>query len=394
MQEYLKRSLHTRVGEAMRNFPAVAILGPRQCGKTTLALEIAKESEPSVYVDLERPSNTRKLTDPETYFRQHQDRLVCLDEIQRRPDLFPLLRGVIDEHRRNGRFLILGSASRELIRQSSETLAGRIAYLELSPFLLSEVAGHAPAGCSAEPALWLHGGFPDSYLARDTAASQEWRENFIRTFLERDIPQLGFNIPADTLRRLWRMLAHSHGQQLNSSRLGEAIGVSHTTIRSYLDLLSQTFMIRLLPPQHANLRKRLVKSPKIYIRDSGILHALLEIEDREELWGHPIYGASWEGFVIENICSELGRWSPSFFKTAAGAEIDLVLTKGQRRIAVECKASSAPEVRKGFWNALKDLEIKEAWVIAPVLETYPIEKNVFVANLESFTRSIQRSGVT
>lgn len=391
MQKYLKRKLHSRIRELMRDFPAVAILGPRQCGKTTLALAIAKETEPSIYVDLERPSDARKLTDPELYFRQHKDRLVCLDEIQRQSDLFPLLRGVIDEHRRNGRFLILGSASRDLIRQSSETLAGRIAYLELNPFLLSEVAGHPPAGRSVELPLWLRGGFPDSYLARNTSASLQWRESFIRTFLERDIPQLGFNIPAETLRRLWRMLAHSHGQQINSSRLGEAIGVSHTTVRSYLDLLSQTFMIRLLPPQHANLKKRLVKSPKVYIRDSGILHALLEIEDQEKLWGHPVYGVSWEGFVIENIISELDRWTPSFFKTAAGAEIDLVLSKGKRQIAVECKASSAPEVGKGFWSALKDLGIKEAWIVAPVTESYPIEKNVFVANLGEFLAKIDRA---
>jgi uncharacterized protein len=384
MQGFIQRKLHARIRRLLQDFPAVAILGPRQCGKTTLALEIAKETGPSIYVDLERPSDARKLRDPELYFRQYQDRLVCLDEIQRQPDLFPLLRGVIDEHRRNGRFLILGSASRDLIRQSSETLAGRIAYLELTPFLLSEAAGHFPADPPVEQTLWLRGGFPDSYLGRDTAASLEWRENFIRTFLERDIPQLGFNIPAETLRRLWRMLAHSHGQQLNSSRLGEAIGVSHTTIRSYLDLLSRTFMIRLLQPQHANLKKRLVKSPKVYIRDSGILHALLEIDGREELWGHPVFGVSWEGFVIENIISELDRWTPAFFKTAVGAEIDLVLTKGRKRIAVECKASSAPEVEKGFWNALKDLGIKEAWIIAPVKESYPVAKGVFVANLQDF----------
>ncbi len=265
MQEFVQRKLYARINRLLQDFPAVAILGPRQCGKTTLALEIARKTEPSIYVDLERPSDARKLRDPELYFRQYQDRLACLDEIHRQPDLFPLLRGVIDEHRRNGRFLILGSASRDLIRQSSETLAGRIAYLELTPFLLSEAAGHSPTDPSVAQTLWLRGGFPDSYLARDTAASLEWRENFIRTFLERDIPQLGFNIPAETLRRLWRMLAHSHGQQLNSSRLGEAIGVSHTTIRSYLDLLSQTFMIRLLQPQHANLKKRLVKSPKVSV---------------------------------------------------------------------------------------------------------------------------------
>lgn len=391
MQGYIARKLHARIRELMRDFPAVAILGPRQCGKTTLALAIAKETGPSIYVDLESPSDARKLTDPEIYLRQHQDRLVCLDEIQRQPDLFPLLRGLIDAHRRGGRFLILGSASRDLIRQSSESLAGRIAYLELTPFLLSEVAAPSPVDPSLEQALWLRGGFPESYLARDSAASLEWRENFIRTFLERDIPQLGFNIPAETLRRLWRMLAHLHGQQLNSSRLGEAIGVSHTTVRSYLDLLSQTFMIRLLQPQHANLKKRLVKSPKVYVRDCGILHALLQIDDREELWGHPVYGVSWEGFVIENLISELDRWTPTFFKTAAGAEIDLVFTKGRKRIAVECKASSAPEVGKGFWNALRDLEIKEAWIIAPVKESYPIERGVFVINLMDFLTKVGRS---
>jgi len=388
MQKYIKRKLHTRIRELMRDFPAVAILGPRQCGKTTLALALAKEAEPSIYVDLERPSDARKLTDPERYFQLYQDRMVCLDEIQRKPDLFLLLRGVIDEHRRSGRFLILGSASRDLIRQSSESLAGRIAYLELTPFLLSEVAGPSTADRPIEQVLWQRGGFPESFLARNAAASLEWRENFIQTFLERDIPQLGFNIPAETLRRLWRMLAHSHGQQLNSSRLGEAIGVSHTTVRSYLDLLSQTFMIRLLQPQPANLKKRLIKSPKVYVRDSGILHALLEIEDQEELWSHPVYGASWEGFIIENVICELDRWSPSFFRTAAGAEIDLVLTKGKRRLAVECKASSAPEVGKGFWNTLNDLGIREAWIIAPVKESYPIEKKVFVANLRDFLAKV------
>jgi hypothetical protein len=388
MQKYIKRKLHTRIRELMRDFPAVAILGPRQCGKTTLALALAKEAEPSIYVDLERPSDARKLTDPERYFQLYQDRMVCLDEIQRKPDLFLLLRGVIDEHRRSGRFLILGSASRDLIRQSSESLAGRIAYLELTPFLLSEVAGPSTADRPIEQVLRQRGGFPESFLARNAAASLEWRENFIQTFLERDIPQLGFNIPAETLRRLWRMLAHSHGQQLNSSRLGEAIGVSHTTVRSYLDLLSQTFMIRLLQPQPANLKKRLIKPPKVYVRDSGILHALLEIEDQEELWSHPVYGASWEGFIIENVICELDRWSPSFFRTAAGAEIDLVLTKGKRRLAVECKASSAPEVGKGFWNTLNDLGIREAWIIAPVKESYPIEKKVFVANLRDFLAKV------
>jgi len=282
----------------------------------------------------------------------------------------------------------LGSASRDLIRQSSETLAGRIAFQALTPFLLSEVSAVTKVRDSSARRLWLRGGFPPSFLSPSEESSLLWRENFVQTFLERDIPQLGFNISAQTLRRLWQMLAHTHGQQLNSSRLGEALGVSHTTMRSYIDLLTQTFVVRTVLPFYVNIKKRLVKSPKVYVRDSGLLHALLEIETHENLLGHPVYGASWEGFVIENIISELSRWQPFYFKTAAGAEIDLVLVKGRRLVAVECKSSSAPEVTKGFWNALKDLGTKEAWVIAPVKESYPIEKNVQVARLEDFLEAM------
>jgi len=388
MQEYIKRSVHARIHTLLQDYPAVALLGPRQCGKTTLALEIVKHNGKSAYLDLERPSDVRKLHDPEAFFRLHKNRMVCLDEIQRVPEIFQVLRSVIDEDRINGRFLILGSASRDLIRQSSETLAGRIAFLSLMPFLLSEVSAVSKDRASCALRLWLRGGFPPSFLSQSEESSLLWRENFVQAFLERDIPQLGFNIPAQTLRRLWQMLAHNHGQQLNSSRLGESLGVSHTTTRSYIDLLTQTFVVRALLPFHVNIKKRLVKSPKVYVRDSGLLHALLDIETHEDLLGHPVYGASWEGFVIENIISELPRWQPFYFKTAAGAEIDLVLVKGRRLIAIECKASSAPEVTKGFWNALKDLGIKEAWVIAPVKESYPIQKHVQVANLEDFRKVI------
>lgn len=380
---YVPRRLYARLVRTLQAFPAVAVLGPRQSGKSTLAKTLTATVPGSIYLDLERPSDVRKLSEPELFLNLHRNRLVCLDEIQRRPEIFPVLRSVIDEDRRPGQFIILGSASRDLIRQSSETLAGRIAYLELAPFVLSEIEGF-PAALRTH---WLRGGFPESFLARSDLESSEWRSSFVRTFLERDIPQLGIGVPAQTLERLWRMCAHYHGQLLNQSRLGQALGVSHTTIRSYLELLTGTFMLRLLPPLLPNLRKRLVKSPRLYVRDSGILHALLDIESHDDLLGHPVCGASWEGMVIENILTEFHDWRGSFFRTATGAEVDLVLEKGRRRIAVECKASAAPEVGPGFWNALADLGIGEAWVIAPIRESFPLRKGVTAASLEEFLNS-------
>lgn len=385
MQGYLPRFLQGRLPELLDAFPAVAILGPRQCGKTTLVRETVARRPEAVYLDLERPSDRQKLGDPELFFRLHQEEegpsIYVLDEIQRVPELFPVLRGVIDETGRNGQFLIVGSASRDLIRQSSESLAGRIVFFHLTPFLASEVDVGDDLALGR---YWLRGGFPRSYLAPNDRASRLWRESFVRTFLERDIPQLGFNIPADTLRRLWRMLAHHHGQLLNSSKLGGALGFSHTTTRSHLELLSQTFMVRLLEPFEANVKKRLVKSPKVYIRDSGLLHALLEIDDREELLGHPCLGESWEGLVIENAIATLPEWRPSFYRTSAGAELDLVLSRGRRRIAVECKASSAPTVRRGFWSSLEDLDIDTAYVVAPVEESFPLRENIWVLPLGTF----------
>jgi predicted AAA+ superfamily ATPase len=369
----------------MQESPAVALLGPRQCGKTTLARELVKGQPSAVYLDLELPSERRKLQDPELFFRAQLARrgptLFCLDEIQWLPELFPILRGLIDEQHRNGQFLILGSASRDLIRQGSESLAGRLALAELTPFQLAEVTS-----AIADPLFhfWLRGGFPRSLLAASDAASYRWRENFIQTFLERDIPQLGFRIPATALHRLWRMLAHSHGQTLNNSKLGASLGISHTTVRSYIDLLTQTFMVRTLEPLEANVKKRLVKSPKVYIRDSGILHSLLDIDDQDGLFGHPIFGASWEGLVVEAICSSMPRWRPAFYRTATGVEIDLVLSRGNRRIAIECKTSTAPTVTKGFHAALDDLDIDEAWIIAPVNESYPLDRRTTVAPLGEF----------
>lgn len=384
MQTYIPREITATVRRKLREIPAVAIIGARQCGKTTLAKKVIAKNKSAIYLDLEKNSDRNKLQDPEAFFHLNAQRLICLDEIQRVPELFPLLRSMIDENNRNGQFLILGSASPGLLKQSSETLAGRISYVHLSPFVLSEL--QAGKGGDLDRKLWLRGGFPRSYLARAEASSLEWRQDFIRTFLERDIPQLGFQIPARRLERLWQMLAHIQGQLLNSSKLGESLGVSHHTVRTYVEMLEQTFMVRILSPYAANLKKRLVKSPKIYIRDAGILHALLDIETQNDLLGHPVYGASWEGFVIENICSTHPEWRPYFFRSSSGAEIDLILAKGRRRVAIECKASSAPQVRRSFFNALKDLEIKEAWVLAPVSGTYPLKGEIFISSPDEFLK--------
>jgi len=383
MHTYINRKIEPDLQKNLKHFPVVAILGPRQCGKSTLAKRIVSSRKKSVYLDLELESDLRKIEDPELFLSGQEDKLVCIDEIQRMTDLFKSLRGIIDLKRKNGRFLILGSASRDLIRQSSETLAGRICYMELTPFLFSEVSN---VGKPDLMKLWSRGGFPESFLSRSNQSSTTWRENFVRTFLERDIPQLGFNIPARTMRRLWTMLAHSHGQVLNSSRLGEAIGVSHTTIRSYLDILEQTFMLRLVQPLQANVKKRIVKSPKVYIRDSGVLHSLLGIENKNDLFGHPVYGSSWEGFALENILSAYPRHNPYFYRTSSGVEIDLVLEKGTKRIAIKFKASKSPTLSKGFYRALQDLSIDHAYIISPVDEPYPLKKNIIVAPLHEFTK--------
>lgn len=385
MHKYIERLLTEKVKRKLQNSPAVCILGPRQCGKSTLAKAIISNKKDTLYLDLERPSDINKLRDPEAFFSINSDKLICLDEIQRLPEIFPVMRSVIDGNGRNGQFLMLGSASPDLIKQSSETLAGRISYVELTGFLFLEV--NKSKGLKTLRNLWLKGGFPRSYLIADETASYEWRLDFIRTFLERDIPQLGFKTPAKKLERFWQMCAHVHGQLLNCSMIGESMGVSHHTIRSYVDMLEQTFVLRVLLPYKSNLKKRLVKSPKLYIRDTGLLHALLGVESNNDLLGHPIYGYSWEGFVVENILSCFPNWNAFFYRTGLGTEIDLILEKGSRRVAVECKASSAPVLNKGFWNALDDLEIEEAWIIAPVKDVYPIKNKVKVVSLDLFLNS-------
>ncbi len=339
-----KRTLTHGVIDRLSRFPAVAVLGPRQIGKTTLALEIAK-SRSSVYLDLENPVDVQKLTDPVHYLGLHADRLVILDEIQRYPDLFMPLRGIIDARRRegcgNGRFLVLGSASKELLRQSSESLAGRIYYAELTGLNSLEVV-EQHGGLLVR--LWMRGSFPDSHGAASDAESNEWRQNLVRTYLERDIPQLGPRIPASTLMRFWTMLAHAQGELLNASRLADSLGVSGGTVNRYLDLMVDLMLVRRLPPWHGNTKKRLVKSPRTYVRDSGLLHTLLQIPDYDTLLGHPILGKSWEGFVIENILSVLPPMvQPYFYRTSAGAEIDLLLETGMNDFwAIEIKASRPP----------------------------------------------------
>jgi len=379
MPVIIPRFLDEHVRRALRQVPAVAILGPRQCGKTTLARHLVGNLPEVLYLDLERPSDVARLTDPEALFAANASRMICIDEIQRVPELFPVMRHAIDADRRPGRFLILGSASKELIRQSLETLAGRIRYLELTPFLLNEVVDDGDL-----ETYWLKGGFPLSWIAPDEVASFEWRLDFIRDFLERDIPMLQSRIPAERIRRFWTMLAHIHGQVLNMASLAGALGVQGPTIRSYIDLLEGAFMVRRLVPYAANLKKRLVKSPKLYIRDSGVLHTLLNIPDRNSLLGHPIYGTSWEGFCLENILARCKRTvQASFFRTVRGAEIDLILEQGRSRVAVEFKSSSAAKPQRGFWTALKDLSIERAWIIAPIQEGYPLQ-GVRVASLQEF----------
>ncbi len=333
-----------------------------------------------LYMDLESQSEREKLKNPEQFFSHNQDKQFCLDEIQRVPQIFESLRSIIDKDREAGRFIILGSASRDLIRQSSESLAGRIGYLELTPFLFPEIQE-----IKYQTDFWLQGGFPDSLL-NNTRPSILWRNSFIRTFLERDIPQMGFPIPQEIIGRLWRMLAHQHGQVLNLSSLGKSLGVSHTSIRRYIDLLNQTFMTRELKPYDSNLKKRLVKSPKIYIRDSGILHSLLNIESLNSLMSHPVFGFSWEGLVIENVCSLNPEFEASFYKSSQGSEIDLVLQKGDQQIAIECKVGDAPKPTKGFWLALKDIQPEISYIVAPqVKNKYPIAKNVWVIGLEELS---------
>ncbi len=384
----IPRRIARRVEARLAQFPAVALLGPRQAGKTTLALAIA-EGRPSLYLDLESPSDRARLADPEAYLASHEGELVILDEIHRAPELFQTLRGLIDAGRRRGRtagrFLLLGSASMDLLRQSGESLAGRIAYVELDPFDPLEVA---PEACER---LWLRGGFPPSFLAESDLESALWRESFIRTYLERDVPQLGPRIPAETLRRLWTMLAHAQGGLLNAAQLARALAVDGKTVARYLDLLVDLLLVRRLEPLQANVRKRLVKSPKVYVRDSGLVHALLRLEDREALLGHPVAGASWEGFAVESLLRAAPeRSQASFYRTAAGAEIDLLLDLGGRAglWAIEVKRGSAARPSRGFHLACADLSPARKLVVHGGGERYPLPHGVEAVPLRDLAEEL------
>ncbi len=374
------RNAKAEIAVLMDEFPAVGLLGPRQVGKTTLSEEIAGGfGAETIYLDLESPTDQTKLNEPEAYFDLHKGKLIILDEIQRVPELFSVLRGVIDSRRRQGlttgQFLILGSASLELLKQSSETLAGRIAYVELSGFNLAEVSRQ---GQGDQNKLWVRGGFPNSFLAKSDEASLRWRMNFIGTYLERDVPQFGPRIPAVTLRRLWTMLAHSQGGQINIAKIGASLDVSAPTAKRYLELLEDLLLVRSLRPWYGNIGKRLVKAPKVYIRDSGLVHALLNLKTIDDVLGHPVAGESWEGFVIENLISSLPVGvTPWFYRTSAGAEIDLVIEhNSKKKYAIEIKRSLAPTVSRGFYLGCEDIEATHRFVVYPGTECFPVGKDI------------------
>jgi predicted AAA+ superfamily ATPase len=371
----VKLARPTEVAEVLqrlRRAPVVGLLGPRQVGKTTLALEVAGGwTGPVARFDLERPSDLARLADPELALEPLKG-LVIIDEVQRRPDLFPVLRVLADRPKKPARFLVLGSASPELLRQESETLAGRISFHELSGFDVSEV------GAARSDRLWLRGGFPASFTAGSDASSFSWREDFIRTFLERDLQPLGINVPSPTLRRLWTMLAHVNGQQLNLSELGRSMSVSDMTVRRYADHLAGTLMVTLLEPWHENISKRQVKSPKLYVRDTGLLHALLGIADLPTLLSHPAVGASWEGFVLDQLRAHLGvEWRDCYFwATQQGAELDLLVFDGQKRYGFEVKRASAPTVTKSMRSAFETLKLDRLDVLHAGKESWPMGEKI------------------
>lgn len=378
------RLAQQHLADLLAQFPAVVLLGPRQAGKTTLALAESERHGGALYLDLELPSAQRQLDDAEAFLLAHRNRLVILDEVQRMPELFAVLRGVIDLRRRDGeaagQFLLLGSATGVLLQQASESLAGRVAQVELTPFLAREVLPAESSAADLNP-LWVRGGFPLSWLATNDAASLRWRDAFIATYLERDIPVLGPRIPATTLRRLWTMLAHGQGGLLNQSQLAASLAVSGQTVARYIDLLCDLMLVRRLPAWHGNVGKRLVRAPKVYVRDSGIVHALLGLGGVEAVLAHPVAGASWEGFVIEQLIAAAPDAEASFYRTSHGAEADLVLRfRSGETWVVEIKRSSAPTVSKGFYLAASDVGATRKLLVAPVATAYPMREGIEVLN--------------
>jgi uncharacterized protein len=382
---YIPRLAESNTLDLLGQYPVVAIIGPRQCGKSTLAKHILNSLDEKIYLDLELPSDLRKLNDPEQFLSLNAESLICIDEIQRKPELFPVLRALCDRNGLPGRYLILGSASPDLLRQSSESLAGRISYLYLTPFHIQEIA------YSNFRRHWLRGGFPGSWLPENEVHSLRWRNDFITTYLEKDVPALGFSANSQTIRYLWMMLAHATGQVTNRAKYSESLGISAPTVKSYIEILEKTFMVRILRPYQVNVKKRLIKTPKIYIRDTGILHSLLDIDSSNSLMGHPVFGQSWESYALEQIVSCLPRWQPFYYRTSDGAEIDLLLTRGQRMVAVECKASTSPTVGAGFFHCVDDLKIEETYIASPIekSEVYPYNRNVKVASIDKIIEALK-----
>ena len=388
----IDRRITQTVEDALSRQAAVGLIGPRQVGKTTLALHIA-EAHDAVYLDLENPRDRGKLKDPMIFLEEHEDRLVILDEIHRVPELFQPLRSLIDLGRRKGnrygRYLILGSAAIDLLRQSGETLAGRIEYVNMGPLDVLEIEPTR----EAINRLWIRGGFPEIYLSPSEANSFRARRSFIKTYLERDVPQFGPRIPAETLERLWIMLAHSQGSLLNASRLAESLMVSSPRVSRYIDLLVDLLLVRRLTPYYArNIRKRLIRSPKVYVRDSGLVHALLNIEDSIGLAGHPIIGASWEGFVVETLLGVMPEAAQaSFYRTAGGSEMDLVLELGGTHglWAIEIKHSSAPKMTRGFHQAVEDLNPNRTFIVYSGEDRYPVAKGIEVIGLKEMAEELE-----
>lgn len=389
----LTRRLRLLIEDRLRHMPGVVLLGPRQVGKTTLARQIATQRKArAIYLDLERPVDRRRLTDADAFLRAQTGKLVVIDEIHRAPALFETLRGIIDDRRaareRAGQFLLLGSAALDLMRQASESLAGRIAYLELAPIDALEL----PKRVGDVNRLWTRGGFPESLLADDDATSLAWRRSFVRSYLERDVPMFAPRMPAETIGRLWTMLAHSQGTPLNQSRLGSSLAVSAPAVGRYIDLLVDLLLVRRLRPWSGNVGKRLVRTPKIYIRDSGLTHALLDLETWEDVLGHPVAGPSWEGCVIENLVAAAGdRRTPYYYRTEDGAEIDLLFERGGKaEVAIEIKRSSAPELSRGFHSAYRTLKPKVAYLVHGGDKTWPITKGVQAIALDDLMRLLSR----
>lgn len=386
MSDLIRRNGEKTVEKYLTIFPAVVLLGSRQCGKSTL-MKMFMEHHPDVlYLDLQNRSDLSKLQDLSMFFIANANRTICLDEIQLVPELFDYLRSEIDRNRRPGRFVILGSASANLIQRTSETLAGRVGIVDMTPFTISEIDKQSFYSLST---YWFRGGYPDAFLAATDENCCIWRENFVRTYLERDILQLGFNIAAPKMMRLLTLLAHSHGELLNSANLANIMDVSAPTIRHYIDIMESSYIVRTLPPYFTNIRKRLTKTPRLYIRDCGLLHQLLGIFDYNSLLGHPVIGHSWEGLVLENVCATAHNAQISFYRTATGSEeMDIVVQYPHKTIAIECKSGTSPQLTDGFWKAIETLHPDETYVVCPIQDSYPLREHVHVIGLEELVTKL------